>query len=229
MNKIHVAIIMDGNGRWANSRGLPRSSGHFVGIRKIVHIINSSLEFEIQYLTLFAFSTENWGRPRAEVNSLMNLMFFFLDRETENFRKKGVQIRVIGDIENLPIHVKNRIFKSQELTSNNRKLILNIAFNYSGRQDIIYAIRCLISRKVDPKAVNEQLISEAVYTTGLPDVDIVIRTGGEKRISNFLLWQTAYSYIFFSDILWPDFKKEHLGQILKSYELITTKTNEINN
>ncbi|MBC8100262.1 MAG: di-trans,poly-cis-decaprenylcistransferase, partial [Armatimonadetes bacterium] len=185
----HVAIIMDGNGRWATSRGLPRSEGHRQGTENLRRIIRASVEFGIEILTLYAFSTENWTRPPREVRLLMRILEMVIDRELEELNQQGVQIRHIGALSGVEPHLQRKLMQACQATQHNDRLILNVAFNYGGRDEIVRAVRRIISDGVAPDAVTEQLISNYLDTGGLPDPDLIIRTSGELRVSNFLIWQ----------------------------------------
>jgi undecaprenyl diphosphate synthase len=213
----HVAIIMDGNGRWARSRGLPRLAGHRAGTDNIRRIVETSVEFGVEHLTLYAFSTENWGRPSAEVRGLLRILGEVIDRETDQLRENGVQVRHIGAIEALPSHLQQRIRHAVESTSHNRRLILNVAFNYGGRAEILTAVRRMLADRVDPNAVDEDLLSSYLYTGEQPDPDFIIRTAGEWRLSNFLLWQAAYAEYWATPTLWPDFGREDFARAIAEY------------
>jgi len=218
----HIAIIPDGNGRWANSRRMPRNVGHREGTNTLKEIVKYCAEIGIEYLTIYAFSTENWKRPEGEVNSLMSLIQEFLQNAERELSGSNVQIRVIGNIFGLSENLQEEIPKVVEMTRFNTGLILNIALNYGGRDEIVNAIRQIAKEikdnKINVNDVDEELISKKLYTYGVPDPDLLIRTGGEKRLSNFLLWQAAYTEIWCSDVLWPDFKKEHLLEAVYDYQ-----------
>jgi len=213
----HVAIIMDGNGRWAERRGLPRLRGHQGGVRKIRSIIKCLYEYRIKHLTLYTFSTENWNRPEEEINGLFQLLAETVDKETPELHKQGVRISHIGHLEALPESLQLAINQAEELTKNNTKMTCSIAFNYGGRTEILDAVRRLIDESIPSQDVDEELFSRYLYTAELPDVDLVIRTGGELRISNFLVWQAAYSELYFTKILWPDFGRKDIEKALLSY------------
>jgi undecaprenyl diphosphate synthase len=213
----HVAIIMDGNGRWAKARGLPRTEGHRHGTENLRRILNACGELGIQILTIYAFSTENWSRPRAEVQMLMRILESVLDREIEELHRKGVQIRHIGEIEGISPRLQRKIRDAVELTRNNSRLILNIAFNYGGRDEIVQAVRRIVTDQIPPDKIDEKLISGYLYTSDLPDPDLIIRTSGELRVSNFLIWQGAYSELYATPTYWPDFDKEELIEALAEY------------
>jgi undecaprenyl diphosphate synthase len=213
----HVAIIMDGNGRWAAQRGLPRLAGHRAGTENLRRIITSCVEFEVKVLTIYAFSTENWGRPKSEVRGLMNIFRDVIERELDELNREGVQLRHIGRLEGVAPALQEDVLDAIELTKNNTRLILNVAFNYGGRDELVCAIRKMIQDGVAPEAVTPELVSHYLFTAGVPDPDLVIRTSGEQRVSNFLVWQSAYSEWYFTPVLWPDFDKEELRQALVEY------------
>ena len=213
----HVAIIMDGNGRWAKKRGLPRLAGHRAGTENIRRILEASVDFGIEVLTLWAFSTENWGRPKEEVRGLLRLLEETLDREVQELHKKGVQIRHTGRLDRLPPRLQEKIREALELTKDNRRIILNVAFDYGGRAEIIQAVRRIIADGVPPEQVDEALFSRYLYTADLPDPDLIIRTSGEFRVSNFMLWQGAYSEYYITPTYWPDFDREELYKALVAY------------
>lgn len=225
----HVGMIMDGNRRWAKLKGVSTARGHYIGICNITHIIESSIALGIPVLSMYAFSTENWKRAKTEVTALMNLMHLFLKRQTEWLNQQGTQIRVIGKIDELPAKVQQIIAYSEDITRHNHRLILNIAFNYGGQQELIHATQKLLAA---PPAHpwDEATITSQLYTAGQPDVELLIRTAGEQRISNFLLWQSANAFFYSTETTWPDFKKEQLIQALCAYsqyveheqQLITT-------
>ncbi len=214
---VHVAIIMDGNGRWAQARGLPRLAGHRAGTENLRRIIDASIEFGIQYLTVYAFSTENWGRPKDEVEGLMNILEEVIDTEVPRLHEKGVQVRHIGALDGLRPELQRKIRESEELTRNNRRLVLGVAFNYGGRAEIVHAVRRILAEGLRPEEVDETVFARYLYTAGMPDPDLVIRTSGEQRISNFLLWQAAYAEWYFTPVYWPDFDREELRKALEEY------------
>ncbi len=213
----HIAFIMDGNGRWAEQRGLSRFEGHQVGIERTRSLITQLQQRNIKYATLYAFSTENWRRPEAEVKGLLRLLEEALNKESAELHKKGVKLCHLGSLEGLSAKLQQTILNVTELTKNNTEMIVNFAFNYGGRSEILDAVRHLIAEKVSPQSIDEKSFSNYLYTAGLPDVDLVIRTGGEIRISNFLLWQAAYSEYYFTPILWPDFSEAELDKALVTY------------
>jgi len=213
----HVAIIMDGNGRWALQRGLPRLAGHKAGTENLRRVIRSTVEFGIQYLTIYAFSTENWGRPAEEVQGLLGILQDVIDRELDELHKEGVQLRHIGRLERLSPSLQQRVLKAIDLTKDNRRLILNIAWNYGGRDEIVCAIQRIIKDGIAPEQVTDQLVGQYMFTAGVPDPDLVIRTSGELRVSNFLIWQTAYSEWYVTPTYWPDFDHEEYRRALEAY------------
>jgi len=218
----HIAIIMDGNGRWARKRGLRREKGHQAGKKSVKKIIESCIELGIKYLTLYAFSTENWNRPKIEIDFLMQLLFLSLNDEFENLNKNNIKFDTIGNLERLPKKISNYLEKVKLETNENSTLTLTLALSYGSRNELIDAMK-EISLKVknniiSSKNIDETVINNHLYTRNLPDVDLLIRTSGEKRISNFLLWQIAYSELYFTEKLWPDFEKKDLYKALISYQ-----------
>jgi undecaprenyl diphosphate synthase len=213
----HVAIIMDGNGRWALKRGLPRLAGHRAGTENLRRIITASVEFGVRYLTIYAFSTENWGRPREEVDGLMRILEDVIDRELAELHKEGVQLRHIGRLERLAPKIQEKVLEAIELTRNNDRLVLSVAFNYGGRDEIVCAIQKMIRDGVDPETVTDDLVTQYLFTAGVPDPDLIIRTSGELRVSNFLIWQAAYSEWYITPTFWPDFGKEEYRKALYTY------------
>jgi undecaprenyl diphosphate synthase len=213
----HVAIIMDGNGRWALSRHLPRLAGHRAGVENLRRIITACVEFGIKHLTIYAFSTENWGRPREEVDGLMFILNEVLDRELDELDRQGVQLRHIGRLEGLAGGIQRKVREAIARTQNNDRLVLNVAFNYGGRDEIVHAIRQMLTDGVKPDEVDADLVDRYLFTAGQPDPDLIIRTAGELRVSNFLLWQGAYAEYFAADVYWPDFDKEQLRRALEIY------------
>jgi undecaprenyl diphosphate synthase len=214
---IHIAIIMDGNGRWAISRGLPRLAGHRAGTENLRRVIEACVEFGIKYLTIYAFSTENWGRPFEEVQGLMRILEDVIDRELQELHDQGVQLRHIGRLDRLQPSLREKVLKAIEYTKNNNRLVLNVAFNYGGRDEIVCAIQRMIADGVQAEDVTDALVSQYLFTAGEPDPDLIIRTSGELRGSNFLIWQGAYSEWYFTPTYWPDFSKEELGRALKEF------------
>lgn len=213
----HVGIIMDGNGRWAKARNLPRTMGHREGAENLRRILESAVDFKVKILTIYAFSTENWNRPRTEVMGLMKLFEYYFDRELDELDRNGVQLRHVGKVEGVSPRIQDKIHQAVEQTSHNNNLILNVAFNYGGRDELVEAVRRMLRDKVAPDQVDEQLISDYIYTKGTPDPDLIIRTSGEYRTSNFLLWQGAYSEYYFTPTYWPDFGEAEFYKALQSY------------
>ncbi len=210
----HVALIMDGNGRWARKRGLPRLAGHRSGVENLRRILRAAVEFGIPYLTIYAFSTENWSRPPAEVRGLMNILEEVIDSELEELHEEGVELRHIGRLEGLGPHLQKKVRQAIDLTKDNDRLVLNVAFNYGGRDEIVHAIRAIIEDGVDPDQVDEDLVSQYLYTADSPDPDLIIRTSGELRVSNFLIWQGAYAEWYVTPTFWPDFDREEFYEAL---------------
>jgi len=213
----HVAIIMDGNGRWALSRGLPRMAGHRAGTENLRRVIEACIEFGIQYLTIYAFSTENWGRPEEEVEGLMKIFEDVIDRELQELHDQGVQLRHIGRLDRLEPTFRQKVLNALEYTRENTRLVLNVAFNYGGRDEIVNAIQCMIRDGIATEDVTVEKVNQYLFTAGVPDPDLIIRTSGELRGSNFLIWQGAYSEWFFPPVYWPDFDKEQLRLALLEY------------
>jgi len=213
----HVAIIMDGNGRWALSRGLPRLAGHRAGTENLRRVIRASVEFGVKYLTIYAFSTENWGRPAAEVKGLMYIFEEVIDRELDELHQEGVQLRHIGRLEKLAPKLRKKVLAAIDLTKDNQRLILNVAFNYGGRDEIVYAMQHMLRDGISPEEVDIKLVSQYLFTAGTPDPDLVIRTSGELRTSNFLIWQSAYSEWYITPTFWPDFDQEEYAKALDTY------------
>lgn len=218
----HVAIIMDGNGRWARKKFLPRSMGHRAGMKALKETVKACDEFGIKVLTVFAFSTENWKRPREEVDYLMRLLVEYLHKELMELHQQQVCINILGDYQPLPADCRDLIEKALELTRNNSGLIFNVALNYGSRREIERMVRTLGTRLVDGslelEQIDENTISDALYTRGLPDPDLLIRTAGEMRLSNFLLWQIAYAELWVTDCLWPDFSRDELARAIAAYQ-----------
>ena len=228
----HVAIIMDGNGRWAKKIGRKRAFGHENGTKSVRECIDQSMKLGIKNLTLFVFSTENWNRPKYEVKALMELLVYSLEKERVNLINNEIKLNVIGDLEALKDKPKSKLKSIILETKNNKKLNLNLAISYGSKQEIVNAIR-EVSNKVknniiSSKNIDENIINEHLYTRNLPNVDLLIRTGGEKRVSNFLLWQIAYAEMFFTDVLWPDFKKEDFIEALDDYQKRERRFGKIN-
>ncbi len=212
----HIAIIMDGNGRWAKKRHLPRLAGHGAGVKSVRTVVRACSELGVEALTLYTFSAENWLRPRTEVSQLMKLLFRTLRGETAQLRKNGVRLMISGRVNDLPESVRNEIASSMETLQACKGLVLNLALNYGGRQEIVDAVNRIIKGGIS--SVDKNTFSKFLYTWPLPDPDLIIRTSGELRLSNFLLWQGAYSEFYVTDTLWPDFKKEHLIEAVREYQ-----------
>ena len=213
----HVAIIMDGNRRWARKEGLSRQAGHRAGTENIRRVIQIFARYEVPILTLFAFSTENWVRPKREVNALIRLIGHFIDRELQALDENGVRLRHLGNLDPLSPALQARVEEAVEATKNNDRITVNVAFNYGGRTEILDAVRRIVEDGVAPERIDEALFSRYLFTDDLPDPDLIIRTAGEMRISNFLLWQGAYSELFFVDDYWPDFGVTHVDDVLTAY------------
>lgn len=217
----HIAIIMDGNGRWAEKRSLNRIAGHRMGIKRAKEIIRACRELGIEVLTLYAFSTENWNRPRREISTLMSLLKRFLSAEGKTLVKNNIRLNAIGSLEDLPGDVRDVLNEVMQQSRHNTGMVLNAALSYSGRNEILQAVknicRGVLAGSVDPSLIDERLFSDHLYTAGLPDPDLLIRTSGEYRISNFLLWQTAYTELYITSTLWPDFTKKDLQRAIADY------------
>ncbi|WP_297436805.1 isoprenyl transferase [uncultured Clostridium sp.] len=214
----HIAIIMDGNGRWAKKRGLARTLGHKAGAETIRRVLRECDSLCVKYLTLYAFSTENWKRPKEEVNAIMRLLVEFLRKEIRGLNEHNVKITTIGDLTKIPVFCQEEIAMAKELTKNNTGVVLNVAFNYGGRDEIIRAIKKCLDDNVDSKLMTEELFESYLDTKGMPDPDIIIRPSGEQRISNYLLWQCAYSEFWYSNVNWPDFTEEDLHEAIYDYQ-----------
>jgi undecaprenyl diphosphate synthase len=213
----HVAIIMDGNGRWARQRGMPRLAGHRAGTENVRRTVRACLDFGVGFLTLYAFSTENWDRPVDEVRGLMLILEEVIGRETAALHKEGVAIRHLGRKEELSPSLRNKIQQAEDMTRANTRMTLNIAFNYGGRREILDAIQRLVAAGVDTAALNEETFARYLYTSGQPDPDLVIRTAGEMRLSNYLIWQAAYAEYYSTPTYWPDFDRAELRAALVAY------------
>ena len=218
----HIAIIMDGNGRWAKSRGSMRTTGHRRGVDSVYEVVETCGKIPVEYVTFYAFSTENWSRSRSEVQSLMKLFSSSLKKYIGHLEKRGVRIRVIGDLSSMSGSLQAEFDEAANRTRENSKICMTLAMNYSGRQDLVGAVRKIIQRtqnsSLNPVEINEKLISESLQTSYLPDPELLIRTSGEERISNFLLWECAYSEFYFTPVLWPDFRKLHLFEAIREYQ-----------
>lgn len=223
----HVAIIMDGNGRWASRKGLPRIAGHRAGVKPIREAIATSIELGVKTLTLYSFSSENWRRPTDEVSGLMGLFVEVLERELDNLQKQDVRVRVIGRSEGMPERTMQAFRRTEQRTADNRALTLAVALNYGGRAEIVDAVRAVAqhvaSGDIDPDSIDESAIADHLYTAGLPDPDLVIRTSGEMRVSNFLLWQIAYSELWVTSVLWPDFRRYDLLRAIVDFQKRTRR------
>ncbi|MFW5691389.1 MAG: polyprenyl diphosphate synthase [Chloroflexota bacterium] len=213
----HIGIIMDGNGRWAKARGLPRTEGHRQGKENLRRILEACVEFSVDILTIYAFSTENWERPASEVGVLMSILNLVLDQEVKKLHKNGVQVRHIGKMDGVDPKLQKKIIQACEYTKDNDRLILNVAFNYGGRDEIVNAVRAIIRDGIPEEDVTEEMISRYLYTGGQPDPDLIIRTGGEFRLSNFLLWQGSYAEYYSTPVFWPDFDRDELLKALWSF------------
>jgi undecaprenyl diphosphate synthase len=210
-------MIMDGNGRWAKQRGLPRLAGHRAGTENIRNIVQAAVEQEVGYLTLYAFSTENWSRPDSEVQGLLRILAEVIERETPELDRNGVQLRHLGSMEGVPQDLADAINGALDFTRHNSRLILNVAFNYGGRAEIVEAVRRIVREGIPPESIDEETISRHLYTADIPDPDLIIRTAGEQRLSNYLIWQAAYAEYWFTPAYWPDFDKDVFYQALLDY------------
>ena len=214
---VHVAIVPDGNGRWAEQHGLSRLAGHQAGVKKMRSLVEYLNDWEIKYVTLYGFSTENWGRPEDEISGLFHILEERIGKDVPKLHKKNVRVRHLGRIEELPVWLQKSIRSAEELTKNNTGMTLSLAFNYGGHIEIVDAVRRIVAEGILPEKIDEKLVSSYLYTAGLPDVDLLIRTGDELRLSNFLIWQTAYSEYYFTQALWPDFTEKDIDQALLAY------------
>ena len=220
-NPKHVAIIMDGNGRWAAKRGLPRIAGHRAGAKSVQEAVSAAKELGVKILTLYTFSTENWKRPKYEINALFRLLESYIDRESDNLKKNNIRLSVIGKLSGLPESVVNKLNMVMEKTKNNDSLILNLALNYGSRTEIVDAVRNIaadcLTGKMMPENIDENVFTNYLYTKDIPDPDLLIRTSGEMRLSNFLLWQMSYTEIYVTKKLWPDFTKKDFKKAMLEY------------
>ncbi|QQY80846.1 isoprenyl transferase [Keratinibaculum paraultunense] len=218
----HVAIIMDGNGRWAKERFLPRTAGHQEGMKRVIEIVEVAEKLNIKYLSLYAFSTENWKRPKEEIEGLMKLLVQYIRSELNKICKNNIRIQTMGDISKLPETPRKEVERAIEKTKNNNKMVLNIGLNYGGRDEIVRAVKNILEDvkmgKINEKDINTKNFSNYLYTNGIPDPDLLIRPSGELRLSNFMLYQIAYTEFWFSDIYWPDFKEEHFYKAIIDYQ-----------
>ncbi len=221
----HVAIIMDGNGRWGIKNKGSRNLGHKHGTKTVENIIEAAIEKKVKFLTLYALSTENWKRPNQEINYLLKLLERFIDKELKNLSKNNVKIKILGDINKFPENLKNKLKKTVNITRLNKNIQINIALNYGSRQELINSIKKINKKKL---AINEKNINNNMYTSNIPDPEILIRTGNTKRLSNFLMWQSIYTEIFFVNKLWPDFKKNDFNKILKKFHNINRNFGGLN-
>ena len=226
---VHVACVMDGNGRWASARGLPRTEGHAAGEEALLDVVNGALEVGVRWITLYAFSTENWRRPPAEVRYLMGFNESLLMRRRDELNEKGVRIRFAGRRDwRVPKRVLRRMDESIELTKHNNRMTMTMAFNYGGRAEIVDAVKALVAEGVSPEKVNEKAIRRHLYFPDMPDPDLVIRTSGETRISNFLLWEMAYSELIFPEVLWPDMRRSHLYEAIIEFQRRVRRFGDVN-
>jgi len=214
----HVAIIMDGNGRWAKQRGLPRIEGHRAGAKNVRKVARAFADHGIKYLTLFAFSTENWDRPKEEVTGLLHVLSQSIDEETQRFHQANIKLVHIGKPDRLPLELRRKVKSATELTRDNTRMTLCLAFDYGSRSEIVDAVRCIKEGNVSPEGISETIFSSYLGTADIPDPDLLIRTGGEFRLSNFLLWQVAYSELYFTPVSWPDFNEKEIEKALLDYE-----------
>ena len=218
----HLAIIMDGNGRWAESKGKNRIHGHSHGVKAVREVVEEAVQLKVEYLTLYAFSTENWSRPKEEIGVLMKLLVNTLRSEFEKLLQNRIKLNVIGNISQLPEIVQNELEYVMKQTQKNSEMTLTLALSYGGREELANVLKQLVIKVknniISAENINQSIINEHLYTQNLPDVDLLIRTSGEKRISNFMLWQIAYAELYFSKVLWPDFTKDHLHEALVSYQ-----------
>ncbi len=214
----HVAIIMDGNGRWAKQRGLPRIEGHRAGAKNVRKVARAFADHGIKYLTLFAFSTENWDRPKEEVTGLLHLLSQSIDEEIQRFHRSNIKLVHIGNLDRLPLELKRKVKSATELTKDNTRMTLCLAFDYGSRSEIVDAVRCIKEGNISPEGISETIFSSYLDTADIPDPDLLIRTGGEFRLSNFLLWQVAYSELYFTPVSWPDFNEKEIEKALLDYE-----------
>ncbi len=213
----HIGIIMDGNGRWAKARGLPRLAGHRAGTQNIRRVLEACRDFGVEVLTIYAFSTENWQRPPREVEGLMRLLSLSIHKQLKELDQEGVQIRLCGRLEGVMPRLRRRIEEAVERTKDNNRIILNVAFNYGGRAEILDAVRAIVREGIPAEEITEDVFSAHLYTAGLPDPDLIIRTSGEFRLSNFLIWQAAYAEFYVTPAYWPDFDRQELMKAIQDY------------
>ncbi len=214
----HIAIIMDGNGRWAQSKGKMRAFGHKNGIKAVRETVEGAAEIGIKFLTLYAFSVENWKRPKKEVNALMSLLVTAINNEMQRLIKNNIKLTVIGETDNLPSKTKKELMQAINITKNNTRMTLTLALSYSGKWDILNAVKKIINDKIDPQNLDEKIFQQYLTTKNVPYPELLIRTSGEHRVSNFLLWEIAYSELYFTDTLWPDFRKKDLKKAIIEYQ-----------
>ncbi len=214
---VHVAIVPDGNGRWAEKRGLPRIKGHQSGVKNMRTIVEYLNDYGVKYVTLYGFSTENWARPTAEISGLFRILKERIDKDIPKLHRKGIRVKHLGRLGELPQWLQDSVNKAVELTRNNSGMVLGLAFNYGGHIEIVDAVRRIVAEGIPPEKIDEKLVSDHLYTAGQPDVDLLIRTADEVRLSNFMIWQTAYSEYHFTKVLWPDFAKSDIDQALLAY------------
>jgi undecaprenyl diphosphate synthase len=225
----HIAITMDGNGRWAKEKGKNRLFGHNNGVEAVRDTVEGAVEYGIKYVTLFAFSTENWNRPKHEVNALMSLLVSSIHKETKTLIENDIRLQTIGNIQQLPKKCQNELSESIELTKENKKMTLILALSYSGKWEIINAVKEIINNKISEATVNEELFKQYLTTKNVPDPELLIRTSGEHRISNFMLWQIAYSELYFTDKMWPDFRRADLKEAIINYQKRERRFGKTNN
>ena len=225
----HIAITMDGNGRWAKEKGKNRLFGHNNGVEAVRDTVEGAVEYGIKYITLFAFSTENWNRPKHEVNALMSLLVSSIHKETKTLIENDIRLQTIGNIQQLPKKCQNELSESIELTKENKKMTLILALSYSGKWEIINAVKEIVNNKISEAAVNEELFKQYLTTKNVPDPELLIRTSGEHRISNFMLWQIAYSELYFTDKMWPDFRRADLKEAIINYQKRERRFGKTNN
>jgi len=218
MNIRHVAIIMDGNGRWAKMRGLPRIEGHRNGVKKVNEIIDAAIEARLEAVTFYTFSMENWSRPAAEVNALMRFLSTYIKSEMNRLHEQNIVFRAIGKLDKLPAGVQELLADFEGLTKNNTGLIVTTALSYGGREEIVNAVKKITEQGISAQDIDDRVVEANLYTVGIPDPDLIIRTSGEMRLSNFLLWQSAYAEFYFTDILWPDFGRDEFMSALREFE-----------
>lgn len=214
----HIGLMMDGNGRWAQARGLPRLEGHRQGTQNVRRVLDACAQFGIRLVTLYVFSTENWGRPRAEIDGFFEILGQVIDRETENFRANGVRLIHSGSLEGIPDFLAVQVQRAVQATRLNRDYMLNVAFNYGGRMEILRATRAILENRVAANMVSEKLFEQCLYTNGMGDMDLVIRTGGDERLSNFFPWQASHGVLYVTPTFWPDFDENELRRALECYD-----------